>query len=132
MASPHHEHNDSFRLHRAKPDGVVAVLNQDGFVMAEYNPFTGATAWLKSYRAQSGSRSSESCPNGFQCRRASSDAAKRDENGEAGAKRHSLGRAVDHMGIYMRSRALSSAAFRRSCGGTAEGGSIGEALSYAA
>jgi hypothetical protein len=47
MASSHHEHNDSFRLHRAKPDGVVAVLNQDGFVMAEYNPLTGATAWLR-------------------------------------------------------------------------------------
>ena len=47
MPSPRHEHNGSFRLHRAKPDGVVAVLNQDGFVMAEYNPFTGATAWLR-------------------------------------------------------------------------------------
>jgi hypothetical protein len=47
MPSPRHEHNDSFRLHRAKPDGVVAVLNQDGFVMAEYNPVTGATAWLR-------------------------------------------------------------------------------------
>ena len=40
-----HENNDSYRLHRAKPEGSVVVYNQDGFVMAEYNPLTGATAW---------------------------------------------------------------------------------------
>ncbi|MEJ7609536.1 MAG: hypothetical protein WKF37_25500 [Bryobacteraceae bacterium] len=45
MVNLQHENNDSYRLHRAKPDGLVAVLNQDGFFMAEYNPFTGATAW---------------------------------------------------------------------------------------
>ena len=45
MAHLHHENNDSYRLHRAKPDGSVAVFNQDGFFMAEYNPITGATAW---------------------------------------------------------------------------------------
>ena len=45
MAHLHHENNDSYRLHRAKPDGSVAVFNQDGFLMAEYNPMTGATAW---------------------------------------------------------------------------------------
>jgi hypothetical protein len=47
MASSHHEHNDSFRLHRAKPDGAVAVFNQDGYLMAEYTPATGAIAWLR-------------------------------------------------------------------------------------
>lgn len=45
MAHQHHENSDSYRLHRAKPDGSVAVFNQDGFFMAEYNPMTGATAW---------------------------------------------------------------------------------------
>jgi hypothetical protein len=45
MADPHHENNDSYRLHRAKPDGSVAVFNQDGFLMAEYNPITAVTAW---------------------------------------------------------------------------------------
>jgi hypothetical protein len=45
MAPSPHENHDSYRLHRAKPDGFVSVFNQDGFVMAEYNPITGATAW---------------------------------------------------------------------------------------
>ena len=45
MAHPHHENNDSYRLHRAKPEGMVSVFNQDGFLMAEYNPATGTTAW---------------------------------------------------------------------------------------
>ena len=45
MTHLQHENNDSYRLHRAKTDGLVAVLNQDGFFMAEYNPITGATAW---------------------------------------------------------------------------------------
>lgn len=45
MANAQHENNDSYRLHRAKPDSPVAVLNQDGFFMAEYNPATGTTAW---------------------------------------------------------------------------------------
>jgi hypothetical protein len=45
MANAQHENNDTYRLHRAKPDSTVAVLNQDGFFMAEYNPATGATAW---------------------------------------------------------------------------------------
>ena len=45
MAHPHHENNDSYRLHRPKPDGPVAVFNQDGFLMAEHNPISGATSW---------------------------------------------------------------------------------------
>jgi hypothetical protein len=45
IAQLQHENNDSYRLHRSKPDGSVAVLNQDGFFMAEYNPITRATAW---------------------------------------------------------------------------------------
>ena len=45
MSDLHREHNDSYRLHRPKPDGLVAVFNQDGYFMAEYNPVTGATAW---------------------------------------------------------------------------------------
>lgn len=40
-----HENHDVYRLHREKPDSPVAVLNQDGFFMAEYNPVTGTTAW---------------------------------------------------------------------------------------
>jgi hypothetical protein len=44
MASPH-ENKDSYRLHRAKLDGLISVFNQDGFFMAEYNPLTGAIAW---------------------------------------------------------------------------------------
>ena len=40
-----HENNDVYRLHRERPDSPVAVLNQDGFFMAEYNPATGTTAW---------------------------------------------------------------------------------------
>ena len=45
MANAQQENNDTYRLHRAKPDSPVAVSNQDGFFMAEYNPATGATAW---------------------------------------------------------------------------------------
>ena len=45
MSDLHREHNESYRLHRPKPDGLVAVFNQDGYFMAEYNPITGATAW---------------------------------------------------------------------------------------
>ena len=45
LANAQQENNDTYRLHRAKPDSPVAVLNQDGFFMAEYNPVTGATAW---------------------------------------------------------------------------------------
>jgi len=45
MANMQHENNDIYRLHRDKPDSPVAVLNQDGFFMAEYNPVTGTTAW---------------------------------------------------------------------------------------
>jgi hypothetical protein len=45
MANLQHENNDSYRLHRGKPDGSVSVFNQDGFLMAEYNPLTGVTAW---------------------------------------------------------------------------------------
>jgi hypothetical protein len=45
MASSAHENHDSYRLHRGKPDGFVSVYNQDGFLMAEYNPLTGMTAW---------------------------------------------------------------------------------------
>ena len=45
VANAQHENTDTYRLHRAKPDSPVAVLNQDGFFMAEYNPATGATAW---------------------------------------------------------------------------------------
>jgi hypothetical protein len=47
MAHPNHENNDSYRLHRTKPDGLVSVFNQDGFLIAEYNPISGATAWLR-------------------------------------------------------------------------------------
>jgi hypothetical protein len=46
MAHSHHrENNDSYRLYRANPNGPVSVFNQDGFLMAEYDPATGTTAW---------------------------------------------------------------------------------------
>jgi hypothetical protein len=45
MTHPHRENNDSYHLHRVKPNGPVSVLNQDGFLMAEYDPVTGNTAW---------------------------------------------------------------------------------------
>ena len=45
MAPSLHENRDSYRLHRGKSDGLVSVLNQDGFLMAEYNLFTGMIAW---------------------------------------------------------------------------------------
>ena len=45
MAHPHHDTNDSYRLHRPKPEGLISVFNQDGFLMAEHDPITGATAW---------------------------------------------------------------------------------------
>ena len=46
MATSQHENNDTYRLHLGKP-GAVAVLNQDGFLMAEYDQNTGTTAWLR-------------------------------------------------------------------------------------
>jgi hypothetical protein len=46
MANAQHENNDTYRLHRSRP-GAVAVFNQDGFLMAEYDQNTGATAWLR-------------------------------------------------------------------------------------
>jgi hypothetical protein len=52
MAHPNHENNDSYRLHRTKPEGLVSVFNQDGFLMAEYNPICGVTAWLRVVPAQ--------------------------------------------------------------------------------
>ena len=45
MAHLQHENQDSYRLQRLKPDGSVMVFNQDGFLMAEYSPITGAIAW---------------------------------------------------------------------------------------
>ena len=47
MASPQHENNDTYHLYRPRPEGAVVVVNQDGFVMAEYDQTTGATAWLR-------------------------------------------------------------------------------------
>lgn len=45
MANAQHD-NDTYRLYVGRP-GAVAVLNQDGFLMAEYDQSTGATAWLR-------------------------------------------------------------------------------------
>ena len=42
-----HDNNDTYCLTRGKPEGPVAVVNQDGFLMAEYDQHTGATAWLR-------------------------------------------------------------------------------------
>ncbi|MDZ4802943.1 MAG: hypothetical protein SGI92_32695 [Bryobacteraceae bacterium] len=46
MANAQHENNDTYRLYSGRP-GAVTVVNQDGFVMAEYDQSTGATAWLR-------------------------------------------------------------------------------------
>ncbi len=46
-----HDNNDTYHLHRARPESPVTVVNQDGFLMAEYNPSTGATAWLRDVAA---------------------------------------------------------------------------------
>src|SRR4051812_10056252 len=47
MANAQHENNDTYRLYRPRAEGAVAVVNQDGFLMAEYDQTTGATAWLR-------------------------------------------------------------------------------------
>ena len=51
MVHPQYGTNDSYRLHRHKPEGPVSVFNQDGFLMAEYDPITGVTAWHRAVPA---------------------------------------------------------------------------------
>ena len=69
MPDLHREHDESYRLHRPKPDGLVAVINQDGYFMAEYNPITGTTAWHRvvaaSKRESIERKLSEQFPRGF-------------------------------------------------------------------
>jgi len=51
MVHPQYGTNDSYRLHRPKPEGPVSVFNQDGFLMAEHDPITGVTAWHRAVPA---------------------------------------------------------------------------------
>jgi hypothetical protein len=49
MTHKHHDHkiNDSFYCKQLKPDGVIAVINADHYLMAEYNHHTGACSWQR-------------------------------------------------------------------------------------
>jgi hypothetical protein len=47
VANSQQDNNDTYRLHSARGQGAVVVVNQDGYVMAEYDQRTGATAWLR-------------------------------------------------------------------------------------
>ena len=37
----------SFRFKRAKPDGLIEVLNEGSYVMAEYSERTGVVKWQR-------------------------------------------------------------------------------------
>lgn len=37
----------SFRFERAKPDGLIEVLNERSYVMAEYSEHTGVVKWQR-------------------------------------------------------------------------------------
>lgn len=46
-----HEHHpellSSFRFKRAKPDGLIEVLNEGSYLMAEYSEYTGVVKWQR-------------------------------------------------------------------------------------
>jgi hypothetical protein len=37
----------AYRFKRAKPDGIILVLNEGSYVMAEYSEHTGAVKWQR-------------------------------------------------------------------------------------
>ena len=41
----HHQALSSFRFKRAKTDGLIEVLNEGSYVMAEYSERTGVVKW---------------------------------------------------------------------------------------
>lgn len=41
----HHSTLSSFRFKRAKTDGLIEVLNEGSYVMAEYSERTGVVKW---------------------------------------------------------------------------------------
>ena len=41
----HHQTLSSFRFKRAKTDGLIEVLNEGSYVMAEYSERTGIVKW---------------------------------------------------------------------------------------
>ena len=43
----HHQTLSSFRFKRAKTDGLIEVLNEGSYVMAEYNERTGVVKWQR-------------------------------------------------------------------------------------
>jgi len=43
----HHPALSSFRFKRAKTDGLIEVLNEGSYVMAEYSERTGVVKWQR-------------------------------------------------------------------------------------
>ncbi len=43
----HHAQLSSFRFQRAKTDGLIEVLNEGSYVMAEYSERTGIVKWQR-------------------------------------------------------------------------------------
>ena len=43
----HHAGPSSFRFKRAKSDGIIEVLNEGSYVMAEYSERTGTLKWQR-------------------------------------------------------------------------------------
>jgi hypothetical protein len=43
----HHHTLSSFRFKRAKTDGLIEVLNEGSYVMAEYSERTGVVKWQR-------------------------------------------------------------------------------------
>lgn len=43
----HHPSLPSYHFKRAKPDGLIEVLNEGSYVMAEYNERTGVVKWQR-------------------------------------------------------------------------------------
>jgi hypothetical protein len=43
----HHTSLSSYRFQRAKTDGLILVLNEGSYVMAEYSERTGAVKWQR-------------------------------------------------------------------------------------
>ncbi len=43
----HHTAPASYHFKRAKPDGLILVLNEGSYVMAEYSERTGEVKWQR-------------------------------------------------------------------------------------
>jgi len=51
MQEHHHPTLSSFRFKRAKTDGLIEVLNEGSYVMAEYSERTGIVKWQRVVQA---------------------------------------------------------------------------------